>query len=132
MQKLFFILATVMSLTMLSCAQRVELPDFDYEKWQNDKFGCQGNRAEMEEQIREVKDLLLRASEEDIIKTLGKADQNELYVRSQKYYIYYLSPAAKCEHASGNQTVKILRIRFNSMGFANEAVILERNVGVDE
>ncbi|MTI30796.1 hypothetical protein [Xanthovirga aplysinae] len=74
-------------------------------------------------QILENKDQLLKASEKEVIAFLGKPDNLELYSKSQKFYIYYISPSQKCPSGDPNNTETILKIRINSLGYANEITV---------
>lgn len=55
-------------------------------------------------------------SEMDIVKLLGRPDENELYKRNQKFYSYYVTPGPDCpEH---EDIPRKLVVRFNAMGYA--------------
>ena len=57
----------------------------------------------------------------DIESYLGKPDAQELYDRSQRYYIYFIEPGPKCEAA--NENPQALFVRFSAVGIANEFTI---------
>ena len=75
----------------------------------------------MAESIQLQKDKLLALNERQVMKLLGKPDQNELYKRNQKFFSYFISPAPGCEASS--ESSKILVIRFNAMGLAKEVSV---------
>ena len=52
-----------------------------------------------------------------IIDLLGRADQNELYKRNQKFYYYLLEPGKSC---GVNMESRKLSVRFNATGRAKE------------
>ena len=58
---------------------------------------------------------------EQIEEYLGKPDAQELYNRSQRYYIYFLEPGPKCENAL--EDPQALFVRFSAVGIANEFTI---------
>jgi len=106
-------------LFFLLCGCGRELPTLDgidVDKWKEDKKGCAGYRQSTESKLIEQTELLKGLAEMDIIRLLGKPDQNELYKRNQKFYSYYISPGADCSfHDSANHK---LVLRFNAMGYA--------------
>jgi hypothetical protein len=107
------------SLIVLLCGCGKELPKLDgidAEKWKEDKKGCTGYRQSTETSLIGQTNQLKGLAEMDIIRLLGKPDQNELYKRNQKFYSYNISPAEGCAyHDSTNHK---LVLRFNAMGYA--------------
>jgi len=88
----------------------------DVLKWKNDKNGCRGDRRLMRESLEQQKTKLQGLSESQIIKLLGRPDQNELYKRNQKFYYYWIT-GSECSA----DTVKLkLGIRFTAMSIAKE------------
>lgn len=63
-------------------------------------------------------------AEMDIIRLLGRPDQNELYKRNQKFYSYFISPGPPC--LTTDSASHKLVLRFNAMGYA-QLVSIERN-----
>jgi hypothetical protein len=100
------------------------LPTFDklnLTKWKEDKNACLGDRSQSIASLQEEKDKLKALTESDIIKLLGRPDQNELYKRNQKFYRYLLEPGVVC--GVDNSNPKRLTIRFNAIGLAKEVII---------
>ena len=100
------------------------LPSFDHvnlKAWKEDKNGCKYLRMTMDSSLVAQKQKLLALDEKQIIALLGKPDQNELYKRNQKFYRYFISPAAACGDSTG--VSKALTIRFNAVGLAKEISI---------
>lgn len=97
------------------------LENMDLQEWRSDNDGCQNKRSTMASSLESQKDKLLALKEKQIISLLGKPDQNELYSRNQKFYTYFITPAAECS-TSKNES-KTLIIRFNAMGLAKEVTI---------
>jgi hypothetical protein len=119
MQKLVLVSAL---LVLLGCGKpSPELQGIDLVQWKEDKFACKGIRASSEANFFSQKDELRGLSEADIIKLLGRPDQNELYKRNQKFFHYFISAAPECD--STIKTSKRMTIRFNAMGFAKEVAI---------
>lgn len=99
------------------------LPQFenmDLEVWKADRNGCKHGREKMIESLKAQKDKLKGLSEDDIMKLLGRPDQNELWKRNQKFFKYFLSPSKNC--GSDSAEVKLI-IRFNAMSLAKEVEI---------
>ena len=72
------------------------------------------------ESLIRQKDKIKGLSQDDVVKLLGRPDQNELYKRNQKFFYYFLSPGKNCSLDSAGQR---LSLRFNAMGFAKEVVV---------
>ncbi len=106
---------------LVGCTKPNDLGDFDTEKWQADIKGCTGDRAEMIDELIEVKSKFLGLYQKTIIKLLGQPEDQELYNRSQTYYVYYIDAAPSCENSE--EDPRILQIRFTSLGIANEVNI---------
>lgn len=74
----------------------------------------------LESNLEKIKGL----DQEEIKELLGKPDKNELYKRSQKFFVYYLSPAPSCTHGNTSEQQEIyLSIRFNATGLAKEVLV---------
>ena len=108
--------------SLIACANtETHLDGMDLQAWKEDPHGCKELRAAMIPALGEQRDKLLRLSEMEIINLLGKPDENELYVRSQQFYRYYLEPAPECD--PGKESPKVLVIRFNALGVSNEVSV---------
>jgi len=115
-----FAKATVLIALILfaACQQAVDIEDFDEAAFRNDPDACQGQREAMREQVLRLPQALQGLTQQKVEATLGKADRQELYRRSQKYLIYYIEPGPRCEQ--GVEEPFTMRVRFNSVGQANE------------
>lgn len=71
--------------------------------------------------LKDQKEKLLGLNEKQLVKLLGRPDQNELYKRNQKFYTYYLTPGPEC--GTTITSSQILVVRFNAMGLANEVTL---------
>lgn len=120
MRIILFLLAV---LIFASCGGE-KLEGFDAEKWKTDDNGCNGQRISMKEIFEFQHEKILGLHENELKAMLGKPDKQELYVRSQKFFVYYLEPGPLCQ--KGNEFPLTLHIRFNSLGFTNE-VFLEND-----
>lgn len=110
-------------LLIVSCGKSVpEISGFDSDAFKNDRNGCKGDRARGEAPLLKEKEKLMALSEMQIVKILGRPDQNELYKRNQKFYSYFLEPAPSCSGDS-IKTSKRLIVRFTAMGLAKEVVV---------
>jgi len=107
---------------LLSCSRPdLALKGINLDEFKSDKFACKSARTSALPQWEEEKEKLKALSEMEIIRLLGRPDENELYTRNQKFYRYYLEPGPSCEapHAHAKQLV----IRFNAIGLAKEVTI---------
>ena len=104
-----------------SCTPKAELDGFDTARWKADIKGCNGDRAELFDDLQEIRRNLLGLYQKTVIKHLGPPEEQELYKRSMNYYVYYIDPSNKCE--KGLNEPRYLEIRFTSLGIANEVNI---------
>lgn len=116
---LFLLLITILFAS--GCTKKIDVGDFDIEAWKADSKGCAGVRADMTEAIMKAKPRLLELYQKSVIEVLGQPEEQELYERSQTYYIYYIDPAGDCENSQENP--RKLLIRFTALGIANEVNI---------
>lgn len=117
--RLFNWLSLILFVFLVACGK--SLPTFEavnLEEWKADGHGCTGKRSAMEQAIRNEKDKLLALNEKQIIKLMGRPDQNELYKRNQKFYTYFVTAGPDCSTPS-ELPLKLI-VRFNAMGLANE------------
>lgn len=92
------------------------LNGIDSQQWKDDHRACGGYRKSVEGTLRMELEKLKGLSEMDIIKLLGKPDQNELYKRNQKFYSYDIYPGTGC--SSPDSISHKLILRFTAMGYA--------------
>lgn len=104
--------------------KRTYLPDFHSDQWKSDPKGCEGIRASMRDEVNSVTASLRGLSENDILDILGTPDENELYKRNQKFYVYHITPAASCNKPA-EKTGEYLEIRFSATNMASEVQIME-------
>lgn len=97
----------------------VVLEGVDQKAWKQDRMGCLGLRQGQLDNLEAAWPQLQGLSQNEIMTTLGKPDQHELYLRSQKFFVYYVDPAPACDTTLVNPPLRI-HIRFNAMGYANE------------
>ena len=114
----FLFLALILT---LGCTKKIDVGDFDSEKWIADRQGCSGDRIEMIDDVIKIKANLLGLYQKSILKVLGKPEGEELYERSQTYWWYYLDPANECDNSIDNP--RKLTIRYTALGIANEVDI---------
>jgi len=75
---------------LISCGKELPtLEGIDLDKWKEDKNGCMGIRLSMEPVMKMEMPKLKGLAEMDIVAMLGKPDQNELYLRNQKFFNYF-------------------------------------------
>jgi outer membrane protein assembly factor BamE (lipoprotein component of BamABCDE complex) len=108
---LFFFLIT-------SCSSAPEIEGFDPVSWKSDLKGCEGIRASMVENAS-LEENLIGISESDVVLLMGKPDENNLYKRNQKFYVYYLGP---CEEGT---EAPYLQLRFSATNVTREAMVYQ-------
>ncbi len=107
-------------LGLLACNKPLPELSINMQAWQRDIDGCAGYRAQQQQALEGELTKLKGLSQMQIVKVLGKPDQNELYKRNQKFFYYWLSGSPKCAE---KQMAKRLSVRFNAMGYAKEVLI---------
>ena len=115
------ILLLVCCCLLSGCLKKVEINNFDKTSWNSDPNGCLGKRVELIDNINQNKKNILGLYQKDVLKIFGSPEEQELYKRSQTYYIYYLDPSNECDASDENP--RKLYIRFTSLGIANELTI---------
>jgi hypothetical protein len=105
----------------LGCTKKIDVGDFDSEKWITDRQGCNGDRIEMIDDVIKIRENLLGLYQKSILKVLGKPEGEELYERSQTYWWYYLDPSSQCDNSIDNP--RKLTIRYTALGIANQVDI---------
>lgn len=110
---------------LFSCGPSSNLEGFDAESWKKDHNGCMGLRTSMAGIFQSQQDKIKGLHENELRALLGKPDKQELYVRSQKFFVYYLEPGPLCE--GGRESPLTLTIRFNSIGLTNEVFLENLN-----
>ena len=114
----------VLLVALVSCQQRVTIEGLDKTLWIADKNGCNGARMNMKPALEKGLEKIKGLDQEAIKELLGKPDKNELYKRSQKFFVYYLSPAPGCQPAKDPLPQETyLSIRFNATGLAKEVLV---------
>lgn len=109
-------------LLLISCtSEKVILDNFDHDAWKNDRNACGNQRSRYADALAAQKEKLLGFNELEMVETLGKPDQQEIYKRNEKFYYYFIDPSSKCDGESANP--RRLIIRFNAVGLSKEVNI---------
>lgn len=111
-----------------ACSSKpTEIEGFNSFIWKNDKYGCMNERAEMVENLLKEKERILGLNEAEVLRLLGKPDEQEIYSRNQKFLVYFLEPNRKCTAPENIEaTAKALNLRLNAIGVANELYVSKR------
>ena len=123
MKKIFLYLLPLLAACQ---AEPVQIPGFEAYAWKRDKFGCGGERKLMADTLLAQRDLLMQLSEQEVTRLLGQPDARELFIRNQKFLIYFIEPGVRCQKAEDAATTtktEALHIRLNALGSANELYI---------
>lgn len=111
-------------LLLAACSGNEErLTGIDWNTWKSDRNGCLNQRAQYIDTVRAQRHQLQSLTEMEIVDLLGKPDLNELYIRNQKLYSYFLAPSPLC--SNGNPQALRLVIRFNAVSMAKTITVEE-------
>ena len=114
---------SLLFLILTSCGKSLpEISGLDSDAFKNDRNGCKGDRRAAEASLLKEKEKLMTLTEMQIVKILGRPDQNELYKRNQKFYTYFIEPSPQCSGDSTKNSKRLI-VRFTAMGIAKEVVV---------
>jgi len=108
---------------LASCQTKVQFEQFDAAAWQSDRNGCTGLRTTLLPDLLLEKDKLTGLNQPSLSRVLGRPDHQELYVRNQKFFVYFIDPSEACRDQSGEEQPRQLHIRFNATGKVNEVSV---------
>ncbi|MDN3203684.1 hypothetical protein [Algoriphagus sediminis] len=123
------ILIAVLGLVLVlgSCSSKLDAGDINLENWKADRYGCNGLRIQDLEEIRRIKNTFLGASNQSIIKTLGRPDRVELVDKSQSFFFYFLEPSRDCEGVETEKEPLKVLFRMNAISKVSEVTITNLN-----
>lgn len=78
----------------------------------------------LQEQVEEVRLKVIGMKEREIRPLFGKPDAEELLERSNKIYMYFLTPGPKCNQAKPQGKTIALALRFDALGTVKESNII--------
>lgn len=110
---------TFMVALLTGCNNSPSIDTFDAISWRQDTKGCLGKRLNQLELLIDQQEQLLGWSENAIVDYLGPPDYRELYVRNQKFLIYFLEPAPECD-TDGKVNPLRLYMRMDAIGQTKE------------
>lgn len=121
--------AFILLLLLNSCSSYspVEIPGFDSDAFKKDRGGCNNYRITQFENLKKQKDLLLGASENQIIQTLGRYDYQILDKKNQKVFVYFLEKGPQCEFIQNPTTSEAMVIYLNSVSLTKEVLFQKGN-----
>ncbi len=102
-----------------SCNSTPEIKTFDHQNWQKDANGCQGIRLAQLSLVLDQQHELMGWTEQEMIHYLGPPDYRELYVRNQKFLIYYIEPSQDCDSLGKSNPLRMY-LRFDALGDSKE------------
>jgi hypothetical protein len=115
----------LVAVAVTSCQTDPYINSFDSVSWQNDLNGCSGHRLNQLELIMDDQEALLGWTEPKITGYLGSPDYLELYVRNQKFLIYFLEPTLDCG-PDGKENPLRMYVRMDALGQSNEISLRNR------
>jgi len=107
---------------IFSCSSKTEIENFNRQRWIDDAGGCKNLRGSEIKNLLAHKSEILGLSENQIETLLGKPDERDLYVRTQKFMVYYAAPGRNCGDTTKSEQIPRLSIRISALGTANEIV----------
>lgn len=116
-----FITAILFIFLISACVEETKV-SFDNDSWKEDINGCKKIRLGIYKEILDSQNEVLGLTNKQIIRIFGKPERNELYRRNQKFFIYQISPASKCDITNNTETL-FLFIRFNAVGLSQEVFV---------
>lgn len=99
------------------------VPGFAAAAWRADPYACRGQRAALLPPLLAARATLYEARADDVTVLLGKPDEEELQVQTEKVYYYYLRPGAQCgpRHPRTVSTPR-LSLHFGPLGTVTEVM----------
>lgn len=120
LMKNHFLLLGVL-LLVFGCYSIPELPNFDVSRWSEELNNCQSTKLDLGQVIIANQDRLFGEGQAEIKALLGQPDENELYLRNQKFFYYDLTlPTDSCDGI-----FQRLSIRFDALDRVKEIMIIE-------
>lgn len=125
--RLLFLVALVSILGLSACSSKLDSGSINIENWKADRYGCKGLRMQDLEEIQRIKNSFLGATNQSIIKTLGRPDRVELVDKSQSFFFYFLEPSSSCDGVEiEKEPLKVL-FRMNAISKVSEVTITDLN-----
>jgi hypothetical protein len=119
------VFAILLVQTVASCKKAVDLQGFDANSWKQDTNACQNKRIALYEDFeKKIKPQLKGLSETELIALLGRADKQELFKRSQKFYYYYIEAGKHCANSGLVTQARMLQIRLDAINKVSEIVVV--------
>ena len=119
MQSILIFCNFCVALILFSCQSEPYIETFNVASWQSDSNGCRGDRLTQLALLIDQQQELLGWSESKLTGYLGSPDYLELYVRNQKFLIYYLEPTVDCG-LEGKTNPLRLYVRMDALGDSKE------------
>ncbi|MBX7127451.1 MAG: hypothetical protein K1X47_17275 [Cyclobacteriaceae bacterium] len=114
------LLSIAFLVAVVGCGKTLpELDGISTEAWKSDHSACHAVRQTMISALETQRHKLTSLSEMEVVKLLGRPDQNELYKRNEKFYHYLVEGGPGCT----DHKTRRLTIRFNAVGLSKEAII---------
>jgi hypothetical protein len=117
-------IAPLITIFFISCSSDQSDISFDSTAWKKDLSGCKSDRLTLKTDLENIRLQLPGKKETNIRKLFGKPDAEELLERSQKIYVYYLTPGPKCGLAPDSTRTTALAVRFDALGNVREANLI--------
>lgn len=119
---LYRLFIVMVAFAMYSCKPAPEIEGFDSKQWKEDPNGCKNQRTKLFPILEKNKDKLIKVEAGQILKLLGHPDRNELYKRTQRYYVYFVKSGNQCKGTKGGFG-KMLRLRLDALQRVSEVIV---------
>lgn len=113
----------LISLMVFACQAKVELNSVDTQKWRDDGMGCENYRNLAVKNLYNEKGKLIGLSPSEISDLLGSPNENEIYKRNQRFFVYYTGQGHQCSNENTKEPSSI-NIRFDAIDRANEVYLI--------
>lgn len=114
-------------ISLASCSSKLDSGNINIENWKSDRYGCKGLRMQDLDELERIKNTFLGATNQSLIKTLGRPDRVELVDKSQSFFFYFLEPSSSCDGMEiEKEPLKVL-FRMNAISKVSEVTITDLN-----
>lgn len=114
--------AIVPIILLTACHSTPAVEGFDSTQWEIPLQDCSDSKVQLGEILVNHQHQLLGSSQTEVKALLGKPDEHELYLRTQKFFYYNLTPGDTCTNISKPLRLSIL---FDALDRAKEVMIIE-------
>lgn len=120
MNKFLLIIAIVVGFS--GCQSTPSVEGFNSEQWKIPLQSCEDSRIQQAQILVNHQNQLLGCGQTQIKSLLGAPNEHELYLRTQKFFYYNLTPGDTCSNVKRPLRLSIM---FDALDRAKEVMIIE-------